>query len=86
MASITLPTAAKAGSEDGHRLIGGSAIVAPTGEIVAQAVTEEDELLVYTCGLDSCRDIKENIFNFEKHRRIEHYSRIVEQTGMILPN
>ena len=78
--------AAKAGSEDGHRLIGGSAIVAPTGEIVAQAVTEEDELLVYTCGLDSCRDIKENIFNFEKHRRIEHYSRIVEQTGMILPN
>ena len=44
--------AAKAGKEDGYGLIGGSAIVAPTGEIVAQAITEEDELIVYDCDLD----------------------------------
>ena len=73
--------AAKAGDEDGHALIGGSAIVAPTGEIVAQAVTVEDELIVYDCELDSCRNIKENIFNFAKHRRIEHYRLITERTG-----
>ena len=72
---------AKAGSEDGHDLIGGSAIVAPTGEIVAQALTEADELITYECELDSCRDIKENIFNFSKHRRIEHYGLITERTG-----
>src|SRR5260370_31379226 len=35
--------AAKCGAEDGHAMIGGSAIVAPTGEIAAQALTEEDE-------------------------------------------
>lgn len=78
--------AAKAGAEDGHLLIGGSAIVAPTGEVVAQAVTEEDELIVHECRLDACADIKQNIFNFDKHRRVEHYGRIVEQTGVIEPD
>jgi len=77
--------AAKAGSEDGHPLIGGSAIVAPTGEIVAQATSEEDEIIVHDCGLDACLDIKQNIFNFDKHRRVEHYGRIVDQTGVVLP-
>ena len=77
--------AAKAGKEDGYGLIGGSAIVAPTGEIVAQAITEEDELIVYDCDLDVGRDIKEKIFNFDKHRRIEHYGLITSQTGVVPP-
>ena len=33
-------------------MIGGSAIVAPTGEIAAQALTEEDELITTTYKLD----------------------------------
>ncbi len=78
--------AAKAGSEDGHVLIGGSAIVAPTGEIAARAQSAEDELVVYECGLDACSDFKRNVFNFDKHRRPEHYGRIVEQTGVIEPD
>src|SRR6266566_4907680 len=44
---------AKAGVEDGFPLIGGSLIVDPEGEIVAEAQTEEDELLVYPCGRDA---------------------------------
>ena len=37
---------AKCGVEDGHHLIGGTVIVNPDGEIVAETTTEDDELLV----------------------------------------
>ena len=37
--------AAKCGAEDGFAMIGGSAIVAPTGEIAARALSEEDEVI-----------------------------------------
>lgn len=77
--------AAKAGKEDGFGLIGGSCIIAPTGEIAAQALTEADELLMATCDLDMGNYIKRTIFNFEKHRRIEHYRLITERTGAVLP-
>ncbi len=76
---------AKAGNEDGFGLIGGSAIVAPTGEIAAQAITEDDELIMFNCDLDIGRDFKEYMFNFAKHRRIEHYKLITEQTGVVDP-
>jgi predicted amidohydrolase len=72
---------AKAGKEDGHALIGGSCIIAPTGEIVAQAITEADEVITAACDLDFGAYIKRTIFNFEKHRRIEHYKLITERTG-----
>jgi predicted amidohydrolase len=77
--------AAKAGKEDGFGMIGGSCIIAPTGEIVTQAVTESDEVITATCDLDFGNYIKRTIFNFEKHRRIEHYKLITERTGAILP-
>ena len=48
-------------------------------------MTEADELVVYDCDLDVGRDIKENIFNFEKHRRVEHYGILTEQTGVVPP-
>ncbi|MDX2103942.1 MAG: N-carbamoyl-D-amino-acid hydrolase [Alphaproteobacteria bacterium] len=76
---------AKAGVEDGHPLIGGSIIVNPDGEIVAKATTEGDELLVHACDLDATKFGKATIFDFARHRRIEHYSRITSQTGVILP-
>lgn len=75
--------AAKAGAEDGYGLIGGSCIIAPTGEIVAQALTEEDEVISYNCDLDLGQYIKKTIFDFDAHRRIEHYGLITEQTGVI---
>jgi predicted amidohydrolase len=72
---------AKAGNEDGHELMGGSAIIAPTGEIVAQCRTLGDELVVADCDLDATRFGKETIFDFARHRRIEHYGLITERTG-----
>src|SRR5262252_7646286 len=73
--------AAKAGKEDGFGLIGGSAIIAPTGEIAARALGEHDEVITATLDLDLGDYIKRTIFNFEKHRRIEHYRLITERTG-----
>jgi len=73
--------AAKAGSEDGHAMIGGSVIVAPTGEIAAQALTEEDELIAATLDLSLGDYLRRTVFNFEKHRRVEHYRLITERTA-----
>jgi predicted amidohydrolase len=72
---------AKAGVEEGVEQIGGSCIIAPTGEIVARAITLGDELVVARCDLDLAGAIKRNIFNFARHRRPEHYRMIVERTG-----
>ena len=76
---------AKAGIEDGHPLFGGSLIVNPDGEIVVEAKTEEDELLVYPCDLDATDFGKKTIFNFANHRRIEHYGLITSRTGAVPP-
>jgi N-carbamoyl-D-amino-acid hydrolase len=76
---------AKAGFEEGCQLIGGSCIVAPTGEIVALARTVGDELIVADCDLSLCTYGKETVFAFSKHRRIEHYGLIASQTGVIEP-
>ncbi|KMK68466.1 N-carbamoyl-D-amino-acid hydrolase [Puniceibacterium sp. IMCC21224] len=70
---------AKAGVEEGCELIGGSAIVAPTGEIVVQAKTLEDEVIIADCDLDRCAEIRANIFDFAKHRRPEVYTRLTAQ-------
>jgi predicted amidohydrolase len=76
---------AKAGVEDGHALIGGSAIVDPDGRVVAAAKTEEDELVVHACDLDACSFGKATMFNFAAHRRPEHYRLITERAGAVPP-
>jgi len=78
--------AAKAGNEDGHHMIGESCIIAPTGEIIAIAETEEDEVILADCDLDLCRFGKETMFNFAEHRRVEHYGPITAQTGVAEPD
>ncbi len=72
---------AKAGREEGCDLIGGSCIIAPTGEIVARARTLEDEVIVFACDLDRCREIQDNIFNFALHREPESYGLITQTKG-----
>ena len=72
---------AKAGDEDGHPLFGESCIVDPNGEILGVAKTEEDELVIAEIDLDDCVFGKKTIFDFARHRRIEHYGRITAQTG-----
>jgi predicted amidohydrolase len=77
---------AKAGTEEGVTQIGGTCIVAPSGKIVAQAKSLDDELIVHRCDLDATRVYKEQIFHFGRNRRVEHYGPIVEQTEAELPN
>ena len=72
---------AKAGVEDGHPLIGGSVIVDPEGNVVAQSATEDDELITHACDLDATRFGKDTIFDFARHRRVEHYGLITSRTG-----
>ncbi|MCE9681882.1 N-carbamoyl-D-amino-acid hydrolase [Halomonas alkalisoli] len=69
---------AKAGKEEGCDLLGQSCIIAPTGEIVAMAGSQEDELITYECDLDRTREIREHIFNFNLHRRPETYGLITD--------
>jgi predicted amidohydrolase len=83
--SCWVVAAAKAGVEDGHPLFGGSLIVNPDGEIVAEATTEGDEVLVVPCDFDATRFGKETIFDFARHRRIEHYGLITSRTGAVPP-
>ncbi|CAG8394441.1 unnamed protein product [Penicillium salamii] len=71
----------KAGYEDGGLLIASSIIVAPSGKIIAESKTSEDELIVASIDLAGCRFNKEGVFNFAKHRVTQHYSRIVDQVG-----
>ena len=74
---------AKAGKEEGCDLIGGSCIIAPTGEIVAQAETLEDEVILHACDLDRCREIQDNIFDFALHRQPESYGLITATKGVV---
>jgi predicted amidohydrolase len=76
---------AKAGCEEGSDLIGGSCIVAPTGEIVAESATLDDELITHDCDLDLGGYLRAGIMNFERNRMIEHYQRIATQRGAIPP-
>jgi predicted amidohydrolase len=78
--------AAKGGIEEGCEMIANSSIVAPTGEIVAQAVTQDDELIFARCDLDLGKSYKATTFNFAKHRRPEHYGLIVDRLGAVAPD
>ncbi len=57
----------------------------PNGKVVAEAETEGDELIVHECDLDDCVFGKKVLFDFARHRRIEHYGIITEQTGVVKP-
>lgn len=76
---------AKAGDEDGHHLMGGTMIVNPDGEIVALLEGEGDGVIVHPCDLDDTRFGKETIFDFQRHRRVEHYGPITDQVGVVEP-
>ncbi len=69
---------AKAGREEGCDLIGGTCILAPTGEILAECETLSDEVITFTWSLDRCREIQSHIFDFAQHREPRFYSLIAE--------
>lgn len=79
--STWVVSVAKAGREGRLELIGGSCIVSPSGEIVASASTNGDELVTAECDLDLTQKYKNSVFDFSQHRRTEHYKLICERTG-----
>ena len=76
---------AKGGVEEGVDSLTQSMIVAPSGQIVAQAMTIDDEVIVARCDLDWCERYKRTLFDFDRYRRPEVYGRITSQRGVILP-
>ena len=82
MNATWLVETAKCGFEDGFRMFGHSVIVAPTGEIVAKTVGEDDELISYDADLDLAQNLKKTMFNYAAHRRPEHYRILVERVGV----
>ena len=74
---------AKGGTEEGVDSLGQTCIVAPSGQIVAQAYSTDDELVVARCDLDWCSKYKDTLFDFDKYRRPEVYGSITSQKGVI---
>ena len=79
--TVWVAAAAKAGLEDGQALIGGSCIIAPTGEIVAMAVSIDDEVVVHRVDLQLIATCQRVNFDFARYRRPGEYGLIAERAG-----
>ena len=76
---------AKGWIEEGVESLSDSCIIGPSGEIIAEAKTDGDELVIADIDLDICKNYKETIFDFARYRRPEAYKAITNQTGAISP-
>lgn len=72
---------AKGGLEDGVDSLAQSVIIAPSGQIVAQAITTGDEIVSSRIDLDYCDFYKKTLFDFERYRVPEAYRLITERRG-----
>ena len=77
---------AKGGNEEGVDSLAQTAIIAPSGQIVAQALTNTDELVIARCDLDWCAKYKGTLFDFDRYRRPEMYGLITSQRGVVEPD
>jgi N-carbamoyl-D-amino-acid hydrolase len=75
---------AKGGIEEGVDSLAQSLIIAPSGQILAQCVTAGDEVAVASCDLNFCDNYKKTLFNFDRYRRPEMYTRIASQRGVVI--
>lgn len=82
--TVWVAAAAKAGLEDGQALIGGSCIIAPTGEIAAQAMSVDDEVVVHRADLQLIKTCRKVNFDFATYRRPDQYRLIAEQAGPVV--
>ncbi|MGO9342198.1 MAG: N-carbamoyl-D-amino-acid hydrolase [Acidimicrobiales bacterium] len=78
--------AAKGGVEEGVDSLAQSCVIAPSGEIVAQAYTADDELITARCDLDWCDRYKKTLFEFDRYRMVEHYEPITRRASRIPPS
>jgi predicted amidohydrolase len=77
--------AAKGGVEEGVESLAQSSIIAPSGQIVAQAYTAADELVTARCDLAWCDRYKKTLFEFDRYRMVEHYEPITRKGGVAPP-
>ncbi len=70
---------AKCGNEEGSSLIGKSVIVAPSGQIVAQSQTLEDEVINAEIDLKMAEQYKKTFFDYARHRSPDCYKLISEK-------
>lgn len=70
---------AKGGVEEGVDGLAQTVIVAPSGQIVAQAITTGDEVVVARLDLDYCDFYKKTLFDFDRYRVPEAYRLITER-------
>jgi predicted amidohydrolase len=82
--TLWVAAAAKAGLEDGQALIGGSCIIAPTGEMAALATSIEDEVVVHRADLDLIAVCQRVNFDFARYRRPSEYALIAERAGPVV--
>jgi len=79
-------SASRAGYDDGkYSMINGSCITDPEGRVMVEAKTKEDEIIIADCDLDQCKPARAKVFDFARHRRLEHYGSITEQVGVVEP-
>ncbi|MPY91826.1 MAG: N-carbamoyl-D-amino-acid hydrolase [Acidimicrobiia bacterium] len=76
---------AKGGLEGGVHSLAETQVIAPSGEVVAKAVTEGDEVVVAACDLDLCDRYRRTLFDFDRYRMVEHYSLLTSQRGVVPP-
>jgi N-carbamoyl-D-amino-acid hydrolase len=67
---------AKGGVEEGVASLADSMIIAPSGEVLAKTVTDDDELITADCNLDWCKQYTGTLFNFDRYRRPEVYTHL----------
>jgi predicted amidohydrolase len=79
--TIWVAAAAKAGLEEGQALIGGSCIIAPTGEIAALAMGIGDEVVVHRADLELIAACQRVNFDFARYRRPKEYGLIAQRAG-----
>lgn len=81
--TMWVAAAAKAGIEEGQSLIGGSCIIAPSGEIAALATTLDDEMIMHRADLDMIAICRKVNFDFARYRRPADYALIAERAGPV---
>ncbi len=73
---------AKGGIEEGVPSLCDSRIIAPSGEVLAAATTDADELIVADCDLDWCKQYTGTLFDFDRYRRPEVYTHLTARRGV----
>ena len=64
--------------EEGVQSLAQTVIIAPSGQIVAQTTSIDDELVVARCDLDMCDRYKKTLFDFDRYRRPDMYRLIAD--------